>query len=92
MDASLETRVAQLEQLVLSLQQLNLVLFNAAFQASGGNQGRIAETLRQLLVSPAVTLDPASVQQIRMLRELLVLPPPQEIVAAAREASLRPVE
>jgi hypothetical protein len=71
---------------------LNLVRFKVAFQASEGNRGRIAETLRQLLVSPAGALDPVSVQQIRVLREWLVLPLPQEIVAAARKASLRPVE
>lgn len=55
-------------------------------------RGEAAETLRKMLVSPAVNLSPLLAQHIRTLRDLLILPIPERIAEAARQPSLRPVE
>lgn len=92
MQESLEVRVARLEMALNAQVQLNAILFPLVIRHDEQLMARIAETLRQLLVSPAVELPPLLEQQIRTLRDGLVSPIPQEVVEVSRQPSIRPVE
>lgn len=92
MAETLETRIAFLEQVLDAQVKLNAVLFPMILQHDEQFRVKAAETLRQMLVSPAMKLSPLLEQQIRMLRDVLVLPIPQEVVESSRQPSIRPVE
>lgn len=92
MAETLETRIAYLEQVLDAQVKLNAVLFPIILQHDEQFRVKAAEVLRQTLVSPTMKLSPLLEQQIRMLRDVLVLPLPQEVVESSRQPSIRPVE
>ncbi|MBO3702843.1 MAG: hypothetical protein J5W83_09915 [Candidatus Accumulibacter sp.] len=92
MNGTLEARIACLEAVVEAQAKLNAILMPMILRHDEHFMIESAETLRQVLVSPAVTLSPLLEQQIRMLRDLLVLPIPQEIAESVRQPSIRPVK
>ena len=92
MAETLETRIAFLEQVIDAQVKLNALLFPMIFQHDEQFRVKAAETLRQVLVSPTMKLSPLLEQQIRMLRNVLVLPLPQGVVESSRQPSIRPVE
>jgi hypothetical protein len=92
MAETLETRIAFLEQVLDAHVKLNAILFPIILQHDEQFRAKAAETLRQILVSPAMKLSPLLEQQIRILRDVLVLPIPQEVVESCLQPSIRPVE
>lgn len=72
--------------------KLNAVLFPMILQHDEQFRVKAVEALRQMLVYPAMKLSPLLEQQIRMLRDVPVLPIPQEVVESSRQPSIRPVE
>ena len=92
MTETLETRITYLELLLDAQVKLNAILLPMIFQHDEEFRVKAAETLRQILISSTMQLSPVLQQQIRMLRDSLVLPIPQEVVESSRQPSIRPVE
>lgn len=92
MNETHEVRIAHLEKMVEAQVMLNTTLFKLILNNDKSLNAKVAEALRQLLVSPAVQLPPVLSLQITALRDALVLPIPQEVVEASRQPSIRPVE
>lgn len=89
---ALEGRIAFLDKLVPAQFQLDTILFNLLIQKDHQFQMEVAEVLRQFLVSPAAAISPELQMLVRSMRNGLVSPIPQEVVDAARQPSIRPVE
>lgn len=87
-----EDRITYLEMVLDAQVKLNFILMPLILSHEDRFKAEAADVLRQALVSPAVNLSPLLAQQIRSLRDVLVLPIPEEIVEAVRQPSIRPVE
>lgn len=92
MKRTLEERIEHLEKMVEAQAKLNFILFPLLVPRDDRQRKNVAEVLRQLLVSPAAELSPELSMQVTALRDILVLPIPQEVVEASRRPSIRPVE
>jgi len=92
MPETLESRIEYLEQVVDAQLKLNNILFPMIFHHDDQFRSNAAEALRRALVSPAVKLSPILEQQIKILRDVLVLPIPQEVVEALRKPSIHLAE
>jgi hypothetical protein len=91
-DEATETRIAVLEATLEAHLKLNFIVLSTILRQDDRLKGVVTETLRQMLVSPVAKLSPELSQQVTALRNVLVLPLPQEAVEAARQPSIRPVE
>ena len=97
--AELEQRIAQLEAIVSEQHQFYMLLLNLLLRHDPRVRDDIVEAIRRILQhqnqAHPVSAYPISAyvqQQLRLLRDDLLRPPPQDLVQAMSQPPVRPVE
>jgi hypothetical protein len=88
-----EQSLAALDAFVQEQNAIYMLLFNLLLRANPDFRDHFAEAIRKILNAPSTAqgFSPSAQAQLRSLRDGLLTPPPQALVDALNQPSIRPV-